>query len=129
VRNATIEPAPTGAARDPRNFAVPSGRVRYDLRLARGECVHVTYYILRKESGWCVQSRGFHWSFDSCQEASEFAVEMAGHYASASGRATQVRLQDADGTFHEIRCFGGVTRHPGVAALAAAVRHSPPRGP
>jgi hypothetical protein len=84
--------------------------------------MQVVYYVCRTGQGWSVQSRGFSWSFDSCQDATQFAVEMAERYADASGRTTQVRLQDPDGRFHEIRSYGGIVQLPSAVARALGTR-------
>ena len=72
--------------------------------------MQVTYYVMRTNEGWRVVSRGFAWEFDTLTRAFEFALDMAEQYAAASGRTTNVRMQDeANGEFRDARTFVGVT--------------------
>jgi hypothetical protein len=82
----------------------------------------VLFQIVHSDPGWCVQSRGFTWRFASCQDAMQFAVEMAEHYANASGRATEVRMQQADGSSEELRSYGGVVQLVDAVAQAMGAR-------
>jgi hypothetical protein len=81
-----------------------------------GQPVQIAYYIVPRGQGWRVHSRGFTWDFDTRQEANAFALEMAEHYACASGRSTCVRLQLPDGGFDELRSFAGLVALPTAVA-------------
>jgi hypothetical protein len=67
----------------------------------------IAYYILTTLDGWRVSARGFAWDFRTQAGAVTFALTMAADYARATGQATSVRLQQPDGSFHELRAYDG----------------------